>query len=309
MTGLKILNASFNEIRVIPKNTFPKLYELHTIDLSNNKIESIAPEVFQPLFGLRFLNLSRNFLKEVTSRTFGKIPTLLELSLRENRIDTLKKEAFTYLISVQNLDLSMNAIETIPLLPNTLFHLNLSSNYISNIEPGREWPSMNTLISLDLSSNLIGDSLQKEAFLNLLVLQWLNLAYNNITEPPVDSLLGLTSLRYLNMQVCNILNLNHRIIVQYISDIKILQGNGITRLSKSAFGNLPVVFELILADNQIEEIEGRAFSGLLQLRYLSLRKNNLTSIPNDAFASRYLNLTARNSIHAHFKPAVHLQYY
>lgn len=201
MTGLKILNVTYNRLTVIPRNTFPKLYELHTIDLSHNEIEKIAPEVFQPLFGLRYLNLSNNYLTEITSRTFGKVATVLELSLRENRIENVKPDAFTYLISLQTLDLSDNAIESIFTLPNTLFYLDMSKNYVSNIEPARTWPSMNTLVSLDLSHNLIGDSLEKEAFLNLLVLQRLNLAYNNISVPPADSLRDLSSLRYLNMEV------------------------------------------------------------------------------------------------------------
>lgn len=201
MTGLKILNVSFNQLTVIPKNTFPKLYELHTIDLSNNLIESIASEVFQPLFGLRYLNLTRNKLTELNSRTFSKIPTLLELTLRDNVIETITRDTFIHLISVQRLDLSYNAVQNIFLVPATLFHLNLNHNFIDYIEPAKVWPSMNTLISLDLSYNILRDSLKKDAFLNLLVLQDLNLAYNDITEPPVESLRDLSSLRYLNLKV------------------------------------------------------------------------------------------------------------
>lgn len=201
MTGLKILNVTFNQLTVIPKDTFPKLYELHTIDLSNNLINKIAPEVFQPLFGLRYLNLTRNRLTELNSRTFSKIPTLLELLVSENAIEKVTRDTFFNLISVQHLDLSYNAIETIFILPNTLFYLNMSHNMIGHIEPGKTWPSMNTLVSLDLSYNVLEDSLRKDAFQNLLVLQHLNLAYNNITEPPAESLRDLSSLRYLNLQV------------------------------------------------------------------------------------------------------------
>lgn len=206
MTGLKILNVTFNQIATIPKNTFPKLYELHTIDLSNNLIKKIGPEVFQALFGLRYLNLSRNQLEEITHRTFGSVPTLLELSLRDNLISLVKKDTFSSLISLQTLDLSNNAIEDIFTLSLSLFYLDMSSNYISYIAPGKVWPSMNSLVSLDLSNNLIGDSLQKQAFSNLLALQRLSLSYNNITKPPTESLEDLTSLRYLNMKVSEFLH-------------------------------------------------------------------------------------------------------
>lgn len=60
MAGLKILNVSNNEIAIIPKNSFPKLYELHTVDISHNSLTEIASAVFQPLFSLRYYNLIYN---------------------------------------------------------------------------------------------------------------------------------------------------------------------------------------------------------------------------------------------------------
>ena len=56
-----------------------------------------------------------------------------------------------------------------------------------------------------------------------------------------------------------------------------------TELSKAAFGKLPIVFELNLADNQIGNVSERAFEGLLQLLTLNLTNNNLRHIPNGAF--------------------------
>ncbi|CAH2011462.1 unnamed protein product [Acanthoscelides obtectus] len=62
MTGIKVLNVSHNLITTVPRKTFPKLYELHTIDLSYNKLTDIFNSVFQTLFSLRYLNLSHNSL-------------------------------------------------------------------------------------------------------------------------------------------------------------------------------------------------------------------------------------------------------
>lgn len=56
-----------------------------------------------------------------------------------------------------------------------------------------------------------------------------------------------------------------------------------TQLGKAAFGRLPIVFELNLANNQIHNINNRAFEGLLQLLTLNLTKNNISYIPNGAF--------------------------
>ena len=40
--GIKLLNVSFNQIQTIPKNSFPKLYELGMIDFSHNNITTIG---------------------------------------------------------------------------------------------------------------------------------------------------------------------------------------------------------------------------------------------------------------------------
>jgi Leucine-rich repeat (LRR) protein len=53
--GIKILNVSHNQIVDIPKASFPKLFELHTIDFSNNAMTTIGRSVFSPLFSLRRL--------------------------------------------------------------------------------------------------------------------------------------------------------------------------------------------------------------------------------------------------------------
>ena len=60
--GIKILNVSNNLIQDIPKKTFPKLYELHTIDFSNNNLTEIGRSVFVTLLSLRHLIFRNNSL-------------------------------------------------------------------------------------------------------------------------------------------------------------------------------------------------------------------------------------------------------
>ena len=52
--GIKVLNVSHNQIVDIPKNTFPTLFELHTIDFSHNALSEIGRSVFVKLFTLRY---------------------------------------------------------------------------------------------------------------------------------------------------------------------------------------------------------------------------------------------------------------
>ena len=54
--GIKLLNVSFNQIQDIPRSSFPKLYELASIDFSHNNITDVGRSVFSTLFSIRHLN-------------------------------------------------------------------------------------------------------------------------------------------------------------------------------------------------------------------------------------------------------------
>lgn len=68
-SGIILLNVSHNEIVDIPKKTFPKLYELHTIDFSHNKLSEIEKSVFINLLSLRHLYFQHNELADLVIQT------------------------------------------------------------------------------------------------------------------------------------------------------------------------------------------------------------------------------------------------
>lgn len=204
MTGLKVLNVSYNNLKSIPKNTFPKLYELHTIDVSHNEIKDIFNGVFQFLLGLRFLNLSHNNLETLKSSVFGAMPTLLQLDISNNRLRDISRGALTRMASVRQLNARHNNLKKIFQIPISLSELDLSWNNLEEIATsGETWPTMNSLLSLDLSHNTLKDNLGKGSFEGLLTLQRLNLSFNQISKAPWESLGDLSSLQYLYLQVIN----------------------------------------------------------------------------------------------------------
>lgn len=200
MTGLKILNVSYNHITSIPRKTFPKLYELHTIDLSHNNLSDIFNSVLQTLFSLRFLNLSHNNLETIKPSTFGALPTLLELDMSYSNVRDMAKSALTRLASTRNLILRGNKLSSMFILPISVSHLDLAENEFEQLPP-KLWPSMNSLLSLDLSRNKLGDNLGSGSFTNLLTLQKLNLNYNGMTRAPYAALADMSSLQYLYLEV------------------------------------------------------------------------------------------------------------
>jgi Leucine-rich repeat (LRR) protein len=72
-------SSIFFQIVDIPKKTFPKLYELHTIDFSYNNISQIGKGVFTNLLSLRQLNFTHNHLVEIESSTFGNTVLTIDL--------------------------------------------------------------------------------------------------------------------------------------------------------------------------------------------------------------------------------------
>ncbi|ODN04661.1 Insulin-like growth factor-binding protein complex acid labile subunit [Orchesella cincta] len=274
MAGIKILNVSHNELREVNKNTFPKLYEMHTVDLSWNNISKIHSAVFINLFSLRNLNMSHNSLTDLSGSAFGAVPTLLDLNLDHNNLTTVSNAAFSRMASLRELSVANNRMKKVFQISGSLNGLNLANNEITSLS--KAWPTMNALQRLDLSGNQLGGNLPGGAFDNLGALSKISLADNNITEVPADALSTLTTIQYID-----------------------LSKNALVNLSRAAFGRLPIVFELLLSQNQINSIEPRAFDGMLQLLHLDLSQNDLKSIPMGAFsalnAMRILNLS-RNSI-------------
>lgn len=200
MSGLQILNVSNNQIHTIPKNTFPKLYELHTIDVSYNNISTIANAVFQTLFSLRNLNFSYNSLETIKPPTFGTLPTLLNMDMSNNQLKDIAKGAMKKLYSLRFLTLHNNQLERIFEIPISLNYLILTNNSISEI-PEMTWPVMNAMLSIDLSHNRLSDNLNGDSFRGLLTLQTLNLNSNGLTRVPWQSLAVLSTLQYLYLEV------------------------------------------------------------------------------------------------------------
>lgn len=200
MTGLKFLNVSHNQIIEIPKNTFPKLYELHTIDLSHNNLTNIFNGVFQTLFSLRSLNLSSNQMGEIKAATFGTLPTLLEMHLDRNGLRAVARGAFTKLSSLRSLTVAHNELPRIFDIPISLNALYMRDNRVTDI-PIRTWPVMNSLLDLDLRDNALGDRLNGDSFSGLITLRYLKLSNNNITIIPRDAFTILSTLQYLYLDV------------------------------------------------------------------------------------------------------------
>ncbi|XP_073400249.1 leucine-rich repeat and transmembrane domain-containing protein 2 isoform X1 [Dendrobates tinctorius] len=111
LTSLHRLDLSNNYLDQLPPQVFGDLVNLTEIRLRNNSIRSLERELLQGLQQLRRLDLSLNFLSLLPSGLFDDLPTLHWLSLRSNRLQSLERMTFEPLGGLENIQLGDNPWE------------------------------------------------------------------------------------------------------------------------------------------------------------------------------------------------------
>ncbi|XP_062996193.1 toll-like receptor 13 [Elgaria multicarinata webbii] len=102
-------------MKIIPPKFFKGLTSLRNLYLSENKILSIAPDVFDDLGQLKYLSLidSSNGMGNFPPGVFKNLRNLTTLNLENAGLRTLTLEVFGNLTSLRNLQLGKNELQTI----------------------------------------------------------------------------------------------------------------------------------------------------------------------------------------------------
>ncbi|XP_058594024.1 leucine-rich repeat-containing protein 57 isoform X1 [Neofelis nebulosa] len=131
-SNLRTIDLSNNKIESLPPMIIGKFTLLKSLSLNNNKL-TVLPDELCNLKKLEMLSLNNNHLRELPS-TFGQLSALKTLSLSGNQLRALPPQ----LCSLRHLDvvdLSKNQIRSIPDTVGELqvIELNLNQNQISQI--------------------------------------------------------------------------------------------------------------------------------------------------------------------------------
>ncbi|XP_029942528.1 transforming growth factor beta activator LRRC32 [Salarias fasciatus] len=187
---------------------------------------------------------------------------------------------------VQLLDLSRNRVQNLTretlAFHTGLQHLDLHSNRIRFIQPGL-FGTMSQLRVLDLSRNRLSVFAQSGQSVGALAsVQSLDLSHNGLFTGMSDSFLADSP------------------ALQNLS----LEGNSITRISRTTFSGSLALRRISLRDNVVLEIEDGAFDSLDQLTDLDLSRNSISCITDfNLYSLERLNLS-RNSVERfHSAPA------
>ncbi|XP_029937282.1 nyctalopin [Myripristis murdjan] len=264
--------------------------EASAINLDKNRLKFLSERAFGTLPSLKSLSLDHNNISFITPGAFKGLPNLVELKMAHNEhISYLHTRTFTALKKLVRLDLSdcnlFNIPDRIFIEQTALKELLCFQNNFRRI-PGAI-RGMENLTHIYLERNKI-EAVAYNSLLGLGSLKYLNLQENRINvihEMAFQDLVRLENF-YLND---NLLSELPRVSFKGLGRLKMLNlgGNQLTNVSKTWFSDLLELEVLYLDRNRLLFIEEGSFENLTSLITLHLNSNNLTTLPFPVFQPIY----------------------
>ncbi|XP_043856861.1 toll-like receptor 9 [Dromiciops gliroides] len=269
------------------------------LDLSQNNLITIQPEMFDQLSALECLRLSSNSITQaVNGSQFSRLTNLWLLDLSHNKLDLYYSGSFTELPKLKALDLSYNSqsfrahgighnLSFVGHLPS-LRYLSLAHNQIYTRVSQKLFS--NSLVALDFSGNLLSSmwaegNLYLQFFQGLSKLLWLDLSQNKLRTLPDQALDNLPkSLRLLWAKDNHITFFNWSSL-HFLPSLQVLDLSG-NRLGRLATGHIPGstrLHTLNLSRNGIDYIAQGFFAPATKLRVLNLYGNALKTLDRGWF--------------------------
>ncbi|EEC17274.1 leucine-rich repeat (LRR) protein, partial [Ixodes scapularis] len=199
-TALERVNLSFNNITRCPSAALmPVKGSLRLLDLTGNKITSVASGDFEPFHSLIALNLSRNPLVIISDDGFRGLGQLMHLDLSQSPIFSINKVSLQTLKTLENLKLKNCSLSKLPPLPlKRLVSLDVSDNFFFNLST-ESFFHLRNLRHLDLSGNLL-EGVPHHLWEFVPMVQSLGLSRNPVGFLTTDSFAGVRLLRELDIR-------------------------------------------------------------------------------------------------------------
>lgn len=302
---LLFLNISHNRIINMKDGAFQELTSLVTLDISYNRLSSLQSRVFLGLASLEELDLSSNFLTEIPADALKELKSLKTLVLHDNLIQTLGGVvALGPMTSLEQLDLTRNNIGELPTGTfrqlSALRILKLAVNAIRKVEddafegltsletlqldddnilsiPWTALAKVQTLTSLTLDYNRVG-VISAVSLQTVTGLHHLSIAHNIIRELPQGTFSNFTDLESLNLYGNKLQYIVPESLVGLRESLKELN-LGLNLLNELPQFDFPLLESLVLSKNNITSLPSDAFVLLPELRMLDLSENHLASLP------------------------------
>ncbi|XP_055618814.1 chaoptin [Toxorhynchites rutilus septentrionalis] len=303
LTSLEALDLSNNKLKSLADNSLHFMKNLVSLELHDNQIEKLQKGILQADIHtkLALVSFRYNNLKQIPSHSFVDLGELNTLYLDDNRIETIEKRAFMNLDHLKLLNLRGNklhkiAAEAFQNLPE-LEKLDLAYNVLDSFEFDY-FDQVGSLTSLevDVSHNRIralGETF--EVPVNDSSAAVPNHVYNDR-----DYMFSHVNIKTLDMSSNNIT----KIASGYFKPVEMslmklsLASNQLFNASRDVFGNMPHLQWLDLEYNRISEMDYDTFKYTRKIQVLKLSHNMISDIPMDLFrnmpALRILEMAHNN---------------
>eukprot|EP00795_Rhopilema_esculentum_P015848 gene15848-7175_t len=306
------LDLSHNKLKMIEKNTFPKLSNVFAIYLQSNNIKSIAINAFEGIEYIGDLFLHRNQLKNLPKGIFNglsikklslfanelstvdgifqgvKIPPY-QLLLFGNKLKSIRSSDFQKMpngsqiyISCTSLDECIGAgLKTLPSeIPSSIRYLDLSENPLIKFQ-NNSFARFTQLEKLVLRECSI-----KDTFILPKSLRIIDMSGNQLNVEAVEELFKeerTPNLKEIALRSNNIiLDGQFSIFPRSVTNLN-LDGNVLQKIGRSDLNTLKKLRSLILSHTGLQSIAKGAFDQLKDLRVLEINTNKLTYLPAKTF--------------------------
>uniref|UniRef100_A0A669QUH7 TIR domain-containing protein n=2 Tax=Phasianus colchicus TaxID=9054 RepID=A0A669QUH7_PHACC len=279
------LNLSYNLMRCLQPSAFARLPQLHTLDLAHNQLETLSPGAFNGLGVLVVLDLSHNRLTTLAEGVFNSLSNLSSLWIQQNPLSTVSPGALLPLLNLRRLSLrggQLNGLGVVAVAVQGLAqleHLDLCENNLTTLGPGPPLPA--SLHTLQLCNNSLGELAGGSPEM-LRHVKILDLSYNSISQAEAFTQLHLRNISLLHL-MGNPLDV-FRLLD--ISDIQprsldfsglVLGAHGLKKACLSLQGPQPLQ-QLRLQRNGLKVLPCNALASCPVLRELDLSWNRLQQV-------------------------------
>ncbi|XP_057318926.1 leucine-rich repeat neuronal protein 1 [Microplitis mediator] len=280
LTQLRKLTWTSSGLEHLENGVFVATQRLQYLDLGDNRLTALDPDILAPLENLRYLNLSRNLIKSLPA--FKNLYSLETLLVSHNRLEVPPFKAFASSSYLNHLDLSNNhlvLLQEFTFQPNReLTFLKLSNNRLINL-PSRVFSGLSKLRHLEIS-NISINQLPRGLFTELRALEYLNISINPIFNFTDYTFQGLVNLIQLDISETLISQLPQG-LWQRVPNLKslIMDKTKIEVLKADDFLGLYNLENLTITSSPLREINSKALDHLSHLRNVDLRNNFLYFLP------------------------------
>uniref|UniRef100_UPI0037E720CB leucine-rich repeat-containing protein 40 n=1 Tax=Semicossyphus pulcher TaxID=241346 RepID=UPI0037E720CB len=222
--------------------------ELTKLLLSSNQLTQLSDDI-RLLTGLTTLDLHDNQLSSLPS-ALGELQELQQLRLSHNQLKALPVELCA-MKNLCSLTLQQNLLESLP----------------------EELGILENLTELDLSNNNLKGL--PSSIGHLTCLQKLNLCHNKLSSLP-DSLAKLTNVKLLDCSNNQLTDIPASLSEMPVLEQVYLRHNKLRNLPKLT---APMLQELYVGNNQIEQLETEQLACLTSISLLELRDNKIKTLP------------------------------